>query len=356
MCVQIVKSAQPECSGICRIVSGLAKNTHSLGYETSVLFLGEGPLEAEMKDAGIPASVVSWDGSRGDLAGAWKVWSWLRKNPPAIVHSHHGGLAVRAACRLAGVNAVIQHVHSRILENRNGALLSDLRFRAADAVIASSQAVADCIRGCHAEVVYAGLEMGIEPPMAANVDSIFKLGVLTRLVPLKNVEAVIQATARLEAEGIEVQVEIAGSGPSEPALRALASNLGVDGRVHFLGWRADVSNLLASWNLVVIPSMEESFPLAALEAMAAARPVVASHVGGLGELIIDGVTGKLIPPGDTEALVRSIEELVNDRPRSTLLGLEGWRRARLHFSVDVMTRRTVEVYDRVLNRRTLAAA
>lgn len=343
-----MKNAQPECTGICRIVTGLARSTHSLGYETSVLFLGEGPLEADMKEAGIPASVVPWDGSRSDFVGALRVWSWLRNNPAEIVHSHHGGLAVRATCRMAGARAVVQHVHSRILENKDGALVSDLSFRAADAVIASSQAVADCLRGCQAEVIYAGLNTESEPPAAAVTNGIFKLGVLTRLVPLKNIEAVIEATARLATEGIEVQAEIAGSGPSEPALRALASSLGVAGRVRFLGWSASVRNLLASWNLVVIPSMEESFPLAALEAMVAARPVVASQVGGLGELVVDGVTGRLIPPGNTDALVCCIKELANDRKRSMQMGLEGWKRAKRYFSVDIMARRTVEVYDRVL--------
>jgi glycosyltransferase involved in cell wall biosynthesis len=150
--------------------------------------------------------------------------------------------------------------------------------------------------------------------------------------------------------GIEVRAEIAGSGPSESALRDLVGSLGVAERVRFLGWQVDVDRLLASWDLLVIPSLEEGFPLSALEAMAAARPVVASRVGGLSELVVDGVTGRLVPPGDTEALVRCIAEMASDRRRLSLMGDEGWKRVRGHFSAELMARRTVELYDRLLHR------
>jgi glycosyltransferase involved in cell wall biosynthesis len=344
-----VKNAQPECTGICRIVSGLAKSTSSFGYETSVLFLGDGHLEDEFREQGIQASVVRWDGSRRDLTGAWNVWNWLRKHRADIVHSHHGGLMVRAVCRAGGAAAVVQHIHSRILENKQDGKISDLSFTAADAVIASSQAVADCLRRCRAEVVYAGLEPGTCPPPAADRSGTFKLGVLTRLIPLKNVEALLKATSLLRSRGFDVEVEIAGSGPSEPSLRSLASSLGLMDRVRFLGWRPDIRALLASWNLLVISSNEESFPMTALEAMAAARPVVATRVGGLAEMVVDGVTGKLIPPGDVETLAASIAELARDRRLADQMGVEGWKRIKDHFSTQLMASRTAAIYNQVLH-------
>jgi glycosyltransferase involved in cell wall biosynthesis len=355
VCVQVVKNAQPECTGICRIVTGLAKSTANFGYETSVLFLGEGPLEEEVRQLGIPASVVPWDGSRRDLTGAWKAWNWLRKQRADIVHSHHGGLMVRAVCRAGGVSAVVQHIHSRILENRQDGKISDLSFTAADAVIASSQAVADCLPRCRAEVVYAGLESGTCPPPAADCSGTFKLGVLTRLVPLKNVEALLNAIALLRDNGIHVEADIAGSGPSEPSLRSLAESLGLGDRVHFLGWRPDTRELLASWNLLVISSNEESFPMTALEAMAAARPVIASRVGGLAEIVVDGVTGKLIPPGGVETLAASIAELVRDRRLADQMGVEGWKRIKAHFSTQLMASRTAAIYNRVLHTEIVPA-
>ena len=99
-----------------------------------------------------------------------------------------------------------------------------------------------------------------------------------------------------------------------------------------MGWQQDIRTLLASWDLLVMPSLDEAFPLSALEAMAAARPVIASRVGGLLEIVVDGVTGYLISAKDTEALVRHIAALAKDRTRLAELGQAGWERARSEFS------------------------
>jgi glycosyltransferase involved in cell wall biosynthesis len=304
-----------------------------------------------MKIAGIPAKTIAWTGRRSDPAGAWKVWSWLRKHPAQIVHLHHGGLATRAVCRMAGARVVVQHVHSRILES-DGTSASRLRFRMADAVIANSRAVADCLRGFPAEVIYPGVETESNSPIAVmRTSRSLKIGVLSRLVPLKNVEAVIRAAARLLARGIDVRVEIAGSGPLESSLHDLIASLKVKESVKLLGWQVGVRELLNSWDLLVVPSLEEGFGFSALEAMAAARPVLASKVGGLSELVVDGLTGRLVAPGDTDALVDCIADFALNREQLALMGSEGWKRAQIHFSTDLMARRTAELYGRLLNRR-----
>jgi glycosyltransferase involved in cell wall biosynthesis len=347
-CVHILKNAQPECTGIIRIVTDLAKRSRAFGYEIWVLFLGDGPLVNAMQDAGIEATAISWTGDRSDLTGAWRVWRWMQERPIDIAHLHHGGVSVRALCHLAGATAVIQHVHGEILEPDLNSV-SQLRFNAADAVIACSQAAAEILRGCTPEVVYAGIEVGDCPPSAPPLLGPLRLGVLSRLVPLKNIEVVIRATARLAQMGIDVETEIAGTGPSESALRELATKLGVDSRVRFLGWQGDVGALLSTWHLLLMPSMHEGFPLAALEAMGSARAVFASQVGGLCELVADEVTGRLLPPGDIDQLVLSIAEINNDRERLTCMGTKGWERAKKLFSLDRATRSTIQLYNRLLN-------
>jgi glycosyltransferase involved in cell wall biosynthesis len=251
---------------------------------------------------------------------------------------------------MAGARALVQHLHSRILEP-DGSSISQLSFRGADAIVACSQAVADCVRDSHPEVIYSGVETGSDPPSSSDCAGPLTVGVLTRLIPLKNVEAVMKAAARLAERGVEVCVEIAGTGPSESALRELARSPAVAGRVRFLGWQTDIPSLMKSWDLLAIPSLEEGLPISALEAMAAARPVIASRVGGLGELIVDGVTGMLLAPDDTEALVACLANLAGDRRKLVLMGREGWKRAHEHFSAELMARRTAELYDRLLNRK-----
>jgi glycosyltransferase involved in cell wall biosynthesis len=349
-CLHIIKSAQPECTGIVRLVTCLARHSERFGYNVSVLFLGDGPLIEPLREAGIRASAIPWSASRSDLAGAWRVWQWLRKNPAAIVHVHHGGMSVRILCSMAGARAVVQHLHSRIIEP-DGSSISHLSFRGADAVVACSQAVADCVLESRPEVIYSGVETGSDPPSSPDCGGPLIVGVLTRLIPLKNVEAAIKAAACLAEHQIDVQVEIAGTGPSEPVLRELARSLKVAQRVRFLGWQTDIQSLLKRWDVLVVSSLEEGLPVSVLEAMAAARPVVASRIGGLGELVVDGVTGMLVAPDDTDALVASLANLACDRQKLILMGRAGWKRAHEHFSAELMARRTTELYDRLLNRK-----
>ncbi len=308
-----------------------------------------------METAGIATAVVNWSGSSGDFTGAMRAWNWLRTHPAQIVHVHHGAQLIRRLARLTGASGVVQHVHGLVQEPDHSPI-TQLTFPGADAVVASSKAVANSLIEVHAQVIYAGVETTSTPPMAPPVHGPIRIGVLSRLVPLKKLETVIEATAQLAEMRIDVQTEICGEGPSEPALRDLVERLGVAEQVRFLGWRTDTADLLAKWHLLAMPSMYEGFPIAALEAMANGRAVVASNVGGLPELIddgvtgMDGVTGVLIPAGDTDALVRSIGDLALDRPRLAGMGNEGWKRVHTHFSNERMAQQMIALYDRLLKR------
>jgi glycosyltransferase involved in cell wall biosynthesis len=273
----------------------------------------------------------------------------MRRHPAQIVHLHHGAQLIRRLARLTGATGIVQHVHGLVSEPDHSPI-THLTFPGADAVVASSKAVAESLIKAHAQVIYAGVETSFNSPMPPPADGPIRIGVLSRLVPLKRIDAVIEATAQLAASGIEIQTEICGEGPSEPALRELVDRLGIIGRVRFLGWRTDTQALLSKWHLLAMPSMYEGFPIAALEAMANGRAVLASRVGGLSELIDDGVTGTLIPAGDTDALVQSIRDLALDRPRLLKMGYEGWKRVHAHFSNDRMAQQTIALYDRLLKR------
>lgn len=349
VCVHIVKNAQPECTGIARIIADLGMRSRAYGYETAVLFLGDGPLMEMMRKAGIAATVAPWAADRKDPGGAWRVWRELRKSRPAIAHLHHGGRLPRIICRLAGAQAVVQHVHGQMNESQLSPT-SQRNFRGVDATIACSAAAAANLHSRNTEVIYAGIDVADEPPAPAALAGPLRIGVLARLVPLKRIDALIEAVAHLAGAGTCIELEIAGTGPSEASLRELAQRLGVGAQVRFLGWREDSAPLLASWHGLAMPSLDEGFPVAALEAMAAGRAVLASRVGGLCEQVVDGVTGRLFEPGDTAALLQILAETNQDRARLARMGYEGWRRVKERFSADAMTRRTTALYDRLLQR------
>jgi glycosyltransferase involved in cell wall biosynthesis len=138
-------------------------------------------------------------------------------------------------------------------------------------------------------------------------------------------------------------------GAFQAELEREAERLGVRERVLFTGHRDDARALLAEADVVALPSWTEGLPLAVLEAMTQARPVVATLVGGTAEVVVDGETGLLVPPRDPEALAQAIERLLADPTLRRRLGEAGRRRVEERFSLDAMTRRVLAIYDEVVS-------
>ena len=346
-CVHVIKSANLECRSICEIVRGLAKFSTSYRYQLTVLFLNDGPLLHVMQDANIPAHVIAWAGNSSHPAGAYHFLRWLRTHPADIVHLHHGGRLPRILALTAGSKAVVHHTHGRINES-SLRISSPSRIQYADAVIACSHAAAENVVGQQVVVIYSGIHIDAEVPAAPKTGNFLRMGVLCRLTPVKNIATMIEATALLLQKGINVRLEIVGTGPSEPDLHALVANRKLEESVRFLGWRDDVAPLLASWDVLTMPSIDEGFPVAVLQAMAAARPIVATRVGGLVELVVDGVTGRLTPPDNLQALVECLGNLAQNREALAAMGRAGWERARQQFSAESMAQQTFQLYDQLV--------
>jgi glycosyltransferase involved in cell wall biosynthesis len=131
--------------------------------------------------------------------------------------------------------------------------------------------------------------------------------------------------------------------------------LGISGHVSFIGWREDLPNVMAGWDVFVLPSLDEGFPIAALEAMAAGLPVIASAVGGLLELVQDGKTGWLVPAAAPAELTTRLRELISDDRRREAMGIAGRQRALRDFSIARMVAQTVAVYDGLFAQSCTAA-
>lgn len=165
---------------------------------------------------------------------------------------------------------------------------------------------------------------------------------VSNLRPVKQVDAVVGVFARIRAR-LPARLLIVGEGPDLEKIVQLAAALGVSAHVEMIGEAQDVVALLSIADLFLLPSLQESFGLSALEAMACGVPVVASRVGGLPEVVDHGVTGYLHPPGDIEGMARSAIALLHDQARSTEMGKAGVRIARERFSAE----RIVPLYERV---------
>jgi glycosyltransferase involved in cell wall biosynthesis len=131
-------------------------------------------------------------------------------------------------------------------------------------------------------------------------------------------------------------------------LQRLAAELGLADRMHFLGFRNDVPAVLQAADIVALPSQAEGLPLAVLEAMACARPVVATPVGGVPDAVVEGVTGHLVPPDDVARLAEAIVGLLQNPVRAARMGAEGRRRAETYFSLDRFVSGVERLYDELL--------
>lgn len=148
----------------------------------------------------------------------------------------------------------------------------------------------------------------------------------------------------------EAQFILAGDGPERGELQAQTRALGVEDRVTLLGYYDDLPDLLATCDLFVLPSLCEGFGLAVAEAMACAKPVVASNIGGVNEVVVDRETGLLVSPADPPALASAIRTVLSDPILAERLGAAGKSRVHREFSAERMVERTTDIYEEILAR------
>jgi glycosyltransferase involved in cell wall biosynthesis len=239
---------------------------------------------------------------------------------------------------------------------RGGPWVRYLYNGAVDRVIAISGAVRDALVAGGVEANRIALvPSGIDPePFAAaaweraRVRAEWNVGeedvvaiVVGVLEHRKGHSTLIDAAARIDG-GLRLRWVFCGTGSIEAELRAQAARCGVT--VSFLGFRDDVARCLAGADLAVLPSRHEGLGIAALEAMAAARPVVASRVGGLAEVVLEGESGYLLPPSDVEGFAAAFAKLARSADLRRRLGEAGAARVRARYSAVAMAEGTLACY------------
>ena len=171
------------------------------------------------------------------------------------------------------------------------------------------------------------------------------VGWFGRFAATKGVDVLLRALPSVP----DVSCVLVGDGPERPSLERLAEDLGIADRVVMVGWADQPRNYLPGFDLAVLPSRAESLPLAVIEAMLAERAVIASDVGGVGELVLDGVTGVLVPSEDPDALARAMAQLLGEPSLAAEMGARARERALEHFSASAMARSYEALYRRLLS-------
>jgi glycosyltransferase involved in cell wall biosynthesis len=292
----------------------------------------------------------------------------LRRNRAAVAHAFdfYTNLMLVPAAWVAGV-AVVLGSHRQL-----GDLLTPGQFRAqlmafrmCDRVVCNSQAAADRLRHTglaqhKLEIIPNGLPERLFAKCAAAIPrrpGVVRVGMIARMNdPVKNHPAFLRAAARMASEFPAVEFLLVGDGPLRPALETMTEELGIAGKVKFAGERQDIPAMLSSMDVSVLISSSESLSNVILESMAAGVPVIATEVGGNPELVKDGETGILVPPGDEDRLISAMLGLVRDPGLRQRYAERGRESARSSFHMDVICRRFEELYLSLLKEKGIAIA
>jgi len=281
----------------------------------------------------------------------------LRRYRPAVIHCHDYKSVTVAALASRGIRLVFT-MHGDLRETVGSGLLRRLgnkALRQCDAVVGvSDETVADAREyGVRPERIHlirnavdtrrfqpcddrpaARAALGLPPDG-------FLIGAVGRLSEEKGQPVLLEAAAKL---GFPWHLALAGDGPLDKDLRALAARLGIAGRVHFLGRVENVERVYHALDVLALPSHREGLPLTVVEAAACAVPVAATDVGDVGRAVIDGQTGLLVPPGDPAALAGALTRIEGDAALQAAMGQAGREHVVASFGAEGMARAYEALY------------
>jgi glycosyltransferase involved in cell wall biosynthesis len=345
----------------------LSSRLRAAGHETILVKGTEAPSEGDLlhlaRELDVRPVVVPqlgreirwWD----DVVAFWKLLVLIRRERPDVVHTHtaKAGMLGRVAAWLAGVPLVVHTFHGHVfhgyfspLRTRVFVAIERWLARRTHRLVAVSARVRDEVlahgvgRPERFHVVPVGLdlrrfaecdpqrgelraELGLSPEAPL-------VGIVARLVPIKRHEVFLAAAAAVLRQRPACRFVVVGDGERRRALEEQARDLGIAEGVLFLGWRRDLERIYADLDLAVLTSANEGSPVSLIEAMAAGVAGVGPRVGGVPDVIDDGTTGVIVPPGDAAAVAGTIVRLLADVELRQKMGAAARERALRRYGAD----------------------
>ena len=354
------------------MVLNLVRHLPAEKYEPLVCAIHEpGPIGREIEATGVPFRTLGRVPGLRDPMAVGTLYRYLREIQPDIVHtflltaSLYGRLAAIAA-RVPIVIGTEVNIYANKRWHHRAA--ERLLMAGTDCVIASAgsvkefyvrQVVADPAR---VDVIYNAVDFSALKTSAPRAEVRARLnipaqalvaGVIARLTDQKGHRYLFEALA-LEPALADLRLMVVGDGPLRAALERQVADRGLASRVFFLGSRRDLGDLLSAMDIFVLPSLWEGLPLSMVLAMGAGLPVVSTSVAGIPEVVQDGKTGVLVPPGDSTALAGALARLVGSAGERQTLGAAAREYVLPRFGVERYVASVVSVYERLLAARRTA--
>jgi glycosyltransferase involved in cell wall biosynthesis len=311
-----------------------------------------------------------------DLVALARMARLVRQIRPDVVHTHmaKAGTVGRIAAHVCGVPLIVHTYHGHVFhgyfspaKTRVFRTIERVLGLATDRIITVGDGQRAEIAGygiaplSKLEPIRLGLELGqflraeeVRGRLRAELaidEQVPLVGIVARLVPIKAHELFFNAAKRVLESLPGARFVVVGDGERHIELETLVNQLGIAASVTFLGWRRDMVNIYADLDVVALSSLNEGSPVALIEALAAARPVVSSAVGGVPEVVIDGVTGLTVKPSDSAALAEAMLTLLRDRELAARLGAAGRRHVYPRYDSCRLVEDVANLYTRELTAR-----
>lgn len=358
-------------SGVESYVATVAAGLGERGMKTILAPLRDGPFRREAEALGLNVRRTG-KRFRGDPYTISSLVKIIKEEEIDIVHTHaeNGDFYGRIAAKIAGAPRLTSTIHTfyreTLRDRYSWAWMRNLIYRQdiltssfCDKIITVSGAIkrqvaSDGVAEDKIVVVPNGVipdQYDCEKDNRAKILAELGLtgderiaGAVGRLSPVKNIEALLLAAKKTTPTVPKARFLIVGDGPRRGRLEEMAARLGIEKRVIFAGWQADIKEYLSIMDVFVIPSLIEGSSFAILEAMALGKPVIATDVGGNPELVADGETGFLVGVNDSDALADRMAHLLASEDKASAMGRAGRKRLEANFTERQMLDKTADVY------------
>ena len=330
-----------------------------------------------LRDITNPSLVRRVDPVR-DIRAFFSLWALLRREKPAIVHTHtyKAGILGCWAAKMAGVPIIIHTPHGHIFFGHFSPLVTRLFMiieRLTATMVDRMVALTEGERRDYVAFSVANPDKMVTIHSGVDIDQFMKVkrngrekkaslglnveapvvGTVGWLLPIKGPMYLLKAMTAIWHTHPDIQLVYVGKGDLEEEVKAEVHRTGVTDKVKFLGWRDDIPEIMQFLDIFVLPSLNEGMGRVLVEAMASGKPIVASNVGGIPDLVKHGHNGFLVAPGDVDGLSLAIKKLIEDGQLRLEMGAKGRAMAR-NYGVEEMIKKIDDLYTSLYQEKLLA--
>ena len=311
-------------------------------------------LNIDIEDFPIKNSFLNTTGIRSLM----KALAFLKKNDIQIIHTlaDSGNYFGAFAGKLAGIKTIIvsQRNMGHLMKKKRYAFITKVLYKyLSNGIIVNAGSIKNHlikefrITPDKIEVIHNGIAFNrtsVEKKKSKEAGDSITAGFIGRFHPIKGFSILIDAAKNVIKEYPDIVFLVIGDGRESNDLKSKINNFGIMKNFQFVGNQKDVQSYISKMDFVILPSKSEGLPNIVLEAMVCKKPVVATCVGGVPEVVIDGETGIIIEPGDVNALSDSIKKLIDNEDIRKKMGFAAFKRVKEHFSIDKMMEQHSKYY------------